>query len=615
MLEQFLDQILCGDALEILRKLPDESVDCVITSPPYWSLRVYPSAERVWDGDPSCAHEWKEYTRPAGGGHPSGTAQVGATQADVQRVYQYKPAFCAKCNAWRGQLGLEPTFELYLEHLWQIFDEIKRVLKKTGTLWVNIGDTYSGSGHGTNDYHTQASRSIQGTGKYVNQYHAYESSEFYLTGGLAQRIKNVPRKSLCMIPEKFALGMIDRGWILRNKNIWNKPNHMPCSTKDRFTPSWEFVYFFTKNNKFVYYYNIKTGQIADKKPKVLKEGVDWDWRQASYGVPKRKKVSYWRGLDYWFDLNAVRRPLAEATIKRAQSPYYPDHPKAQLWRETQPQGGRDAQTFNEEVYGKIARGEKTTANPGDIWAVPYHPKGDPQIHGQRLPPQPNQPGAFHPLGATPGDVLGAEYQGKWKDDQSHYNYFQQRVNAARAAGVPHDLGLSHSLGANPGDFWTIGTYPFKGAHFSVFPPKLVETPIKAGCPAQVCQTCGKPRVKIYHSNWQGKREGTWKEAENLGKEMQRPDTHRQALAGGLSQIKEPSSAKFIGYTDCGCRPQKFEGGVVLDPFCGTGTTCLVAKLLGKHFIGIDIAPEYVEMAKKRLEKEIPLLLLKNKKGG
>jgi len=103
-----------GHVLDVLKQLPDECVDCVITSPPYWCLRRYPNADTIWDGKSDCKHEWEG-------------------------------EFCKKCGAWKGQLGLEPTLGLYLIHLVQIMKELKRVLKKTGVIFWNHGDNYSNS--------------------------------------------------------------------------------------------------------------------------------------------------------------------------------------------------------------------------------------------------------------------------------------------------------------------------------------------------------------------------------------------------------------------------------------------------------------------------------------
>lgn len=171
-----------GDVLEILKKLPAESIDNIITSPPYWALRDY---------------------------------------------------------GVEGQIGLEKDFNEYLEKLWQIFDEIYRVLKPTGTCFVNLGDTYFSKTKGSG-----------GTNSDMLKRKGRENFQKFST----IKIKlDYTEKSLCMIPERFAIGMIERGWILRNVIIWHKPNAMPESVKDRFTKDFEYIYFFVKNKK--YYFN------------------------------------------------------------------------------------------------------------------------------------------------------------------------------------------------------------------------------------------------------------------------------------------------------------------------------------------------------------------------
>jgi len=170
-----------GDVLEVLKQMPDNIIDCVITSPPYWALRDY---------------------------------------------------------GVEGQIGLEPTFQEYLEKLWNIFAEIKRILKPAGTCFVNLGDTYNGSG-GSHKAHHKNDTGFQG--RYGERY-----------GTKRTKIRNIPAKSLCMIPERFAIGMIERGWILRNQIIWQKPNAMPESVKDRFTKDFEKIFFFVKQKKYYF---------------------------------------------------------------------------------------------------------------------------------------------------------------------------------------------------------------------------------------------------------------------------------------------------------------------------------------------------------------------------
>jgi len=154
-------QIINGNALEELKKLQEESVDCIITSPPYYGLRAYKNAETNW-GD------------------------------------------------WQGQLGLETTYQMYLEHLLMITAELKRVLKKTGTLFWNMGDTYVGGHIGGSIYNKEW---------YISSTDAIPQIK---QGRPQSRVKDIPEKSLMMLPERFAIGMIEQGWTLRNKIIWYK---------------------------------------------------------------------------------------------------------------------------------------------------------------------------------------------------------------------------------------------------------------------------------------------------------------------------------------------------------------------------------------------------------
>ena len=218
-----------GEALEVLKTLPDESVNCVITSPPYWGLRDYGTAE--WEGgDKNCNHfRDSKHSDKCNTGHKNKELVVGdAIYKDV----------CKKCGAKRidKQLGLEKTFQEYIIKLCNIFDEVKRILKKDGTVWVVIGDTYSGSMCGSNDY-TSSERGK--SENYKKMYRGQKPGKTYL-----------PDKCLCLIPERFAIEMCNRGWILRNKNIWHKANCMPSSVKDRFTVDYEEVFFFVKSKKY-----------------------------------------------------------------------------------------------------------------------------------------------------------------------------------------------------------------------------------------------------------------------------------------------------------------------------------------------------------------------------
>lgn len=166
-LEQIINQILEGDALTQLKLIPSESIDCIITSPPYWALRDY-------------------------------------------KV--------------EGQIGVEKTIDEYVNNLTAVFTEAKRVLKKTGTIFIVLGDTYGED------------------------------------------------KSLCLVPEKFAQKMVDNGFILRSKIIWYKPNCIPSSVNDRFGLDWEYIFMFTKSRK--YYFKLQYEPYSESTIKEFKKAYN-----------------------------------------------------------------------------------------------------------------------------------------------------------------------------------------------------------------------------------------------------------------------------------------------------------------------------------------------------
>lgn len=180
---EFLNKIILSDCLEGIKQIPDNSVDCCISSPPYWGLRDY---------------------------------------------------------GVDGQIGLEENYSEFIAKLIELYSEIQRVLKPTGTCFVNLGDTYASGLRAKNKA---------------------DENSYDPKNPNANRNKNapnrmgcgLPEKCLIMIPERFAIGMIDAGWILRNQIIWHKPNQMPSSANDRFTVDFEKIFFFVKQSTDYYF--------------------------------------------------------------------------------------------------------------------------------------------------------------------------------------------------------------------------------------------------------------------------------------------------------------------------------------------------------------------------
>ena len=170
------DTIIQGDTLTVLKTLPDNLVDCVVTSPPYWGLRDY--------------------------GVP-------------------------------GQLGLESTIDEYISNMTAVFEEVRQVLKDTGTLWLNMGDAYCGSGGPGGDYKNGRKGMEYGT--------QYNHNPIGLKP-----------KDLIGQPWRLAFSLQAAGWYLRSDIIWHKPNPMPESVTDRPTKSHEYLFLLTKKAKYFY---------------------------------------------------------------------------------------------------------------------------------------------------------------------------------------------------------------------------------------------------------------------------------------------------------------------------------------------------------------------------
>jgi DNA modification methylase len=237
--------------LSQLKLLESESIDLIITSPPYYGLRAYNTNPIIWGNNDECEHDWNDELKKWRDGK---RGQIGRKEKwdDSFQWEGIKHAFCSKCNAWKGSLGLEPTPQLYIKHLIDIFRECKRVLKKTGSCWVNIGDSYSthwsGSKNSSHNFYNAGIASSNGIGTIKK--HKFGMSE----------------KSLIGIPERFVIGMTDDGWIRRNTIIWHKGNCMPSSAKDRFTIDFEYFYFFTKSKK--YYFETQYESSIDIKKRI-----------------------------------------------------------------------------------------------------------------------------------------------------------------------------------------------------------------------------------------------------------------------------------------------------------------------------------------------------------
>jgi DNA modification methylase len=237
-------RILVGDVLARLRSLAGGSVHCVVTSPPYWGLRDYDLPPSVWGGDLTCEHEWlltamaTEVGRGnwAQGVNGRGEVQPGGVAAKREPIRsEAQTGFCQKCGAWLGCLGLEPTPQLFTEHVVEVFREVRRVLRKDGTCWVNMGDSYS---------------SQPGQRKTTDKIGPKQESNAGANTAPSRCVEGLKPKDLCGMPWRVAFALQADGWWLRQDIIWAKPNPMPESVTDRCTKAHEYLFLLTKSARY-----------------------------------------------------------------------------------------------------------------------------------------------------------------------------------------------------------------------------------------------------------------------------------------------------------------------------------------------------------------------------
>ena len=247
-IDQHRNKILYGDCYEVLKTLQSKSVQMCVTSPPYYALREYGTA--VWEGgDANCDHiEINSLRRDSPGGFHNSEAR--GTQPNTISVQKQYRDICGKCGAKRidAQIGQEKTLDGYVQKMVNVFSEVKRVLRDDGILWLNLGDSYAGSGvHAA--HHKNPGMS--------NAPHRGADVATPIPKGLKA-------KDLCGVPWRVAFALQEDGWWLRNEVIWSKPNPIPFPVTDRLVNAHESIFLLSKSKKYFYdAYAVKEPTVKD----------------------------------------------------------------------------------------------------------------------------------------------------------------------------------------------------------------------------------------------------------------------------------------------------------------------------------------------------------------
>ena len=545
-----------GNVIEALSRIPDNSVDIIATSPPYfnardysiiscvvstiseddcisqanaqieslrnkyhndnfsigvilhrnkgydasklmemperWIVDVHINTSAFWGGDKNCNHDFvaisSKMPHDNNNGQYSGTMSVSKANNNNMPITSQ---LCEKCGGWRGNLGNEPNIKMYIDHLMLVTEQLKRVLKPTGYMMWNIGDTYGGNMGKT-----------QGWGD------KWDPMQY----GVPRHNRGGRQKSLFLVPHRFAIGLDEQEWYIRNDIKWVKPNAKPESVMDRYACRYEHIFFASKSER------------------------------------------------YYFNLDAIREPYSDATTKRITQPTL--HRQTGGTKQTDLRGEKSSPDDNgsrsmdmvNSMASKFTKQELATRRMGNVsYSDPLHRKSWEEEQWTRL----NYNTKYGELNDnSPGGLSNLSRNNMSRREHAKKDavvIFPNDVKAQKEyIAYMRDHG-SNAIGKNPGDVWTVSTSSYKGAHTAVYPKELVSRMLMPG-PREVCTICGKPK----------------------------------ALASYTKVIWK------------GCDHNSYKEATVLDPFLGSGTTFIMARYLKLNAIGIEVNGTYIEQIKEKV---------------
>ncbi|MGD9552539.1 MAG: site-specific DNA-methyltransferase [Candidatus Caldatribacteriota bacterium] len=499
-----------GHVIDVLKRIPDKSIQTVVTSPPYFNLRSYGTEPQIWGGDKNCEHKWVFYTKSSNTWGIPNKNVPGLIHKNVETNTSFVPeqeqAFCSKCGAWYGELGNEPLHDCagwatgnrcgqcFICHLTEVFMEIWRILRDDGTLWVNIGDSYAQSGG-------------SGSGEYQKRHKQFGK---VIKPGTIQQPRTAPPglkpKDLCGIPWRLALSLQAEGWYLRSDIIWHK-NAMPESVKDRVSLVHEYIFMLTKSER------------------------------------------------YYFDQESIREPYNPVSIERKRYP-------------TPKLGGEPGQPKVKGGKGSLGGGVTTLlkdnlsgANKKSVWRIT------------------NEPTNWDYCSTCRTIFIKADRNRIKRYKETDENGNEKTIRECPVCGDKNG--------------WV--------GHYASFSTELPETCIKAGASIRACEICGSP--------WQRIVEPSTEYAKYLGRGFH-DHSHDKTQGRRQTKKKLKLTADYctVGWKPtCKCDNKGLISSIVLDPFSGSGRSGLAALRLGMRFIGIELNYDYVDISRKLIEEDMPLI--------
>ena len=548
-------KIFVGDCREVMRSMEAESVHLAATSPPFYGLRNYQIAPSLWGGDPSCDHVWGDPQRSQHANSiPGPNGRGGKNGYGARNVEKETGPFCVKCGCWRGVLGMEPDFRSYVAHVVEVFREVRRVLRRDGAAFLNLGDSYAtGAGAvgdrpgGGEQGSAWAGRPAPGKTSWAGRgigfrgAHAPDNSgkaAYSVPDGLGPMTQpnRMPQpglkpKDLMLIPSRVAIALQDDGWWVRQDVIWHKPAPMVESVLDRCTKSHEYVFVLAKAEK------------------------------------------------YFWDAEAIAEPVTQSTMERMSQPNFeqqlgsfrvPGKTNGPIKAAVKRSGNKERKAATErgcpEGTGKNQASsvpwEGLTRNKRDVWTINTEPFGGEFCRACR-------------------------------------SYFEgAALNALRVEVIEKEDGSKERR-----RWCSCGEHDRWLSHFATWPPALVEVMVKAGSSEKgCCATCGAPwgrTTERVDQGWDGSRYGEAALAAAGG--VKTGGTAKSTLGSGNGKLV--GKRETVGWAPtCKCEQvYPLERALILDPFGGAGTTAMVADRLQRDAVIVEMNPEYAEMARQRLQ--------------